>query len=78
MKQTHLAGRTKGLRPSQVRQAERLDLELNEFLSRFELTAENIHRPRPHDPMEHFDRESLDLVNSVYARDFDILGYEKV
>ena len=34
--------------------------------------------PAGRDLADYYDRETLDLVNTIYARDFDLLGYDKL
>jgi len=55
---------------------ERLNEDLNELLARYGLHANTI-RTRPEKNFaEYFNRETLDRVNLLYARDFSLGGYE--
>jgi hypothetical protein len=55
---------------------ERLNEDFNELLGRYGLHADTI-RNRPEKNFgEYFSRETLDLVNLLYARDFSLGGYE--
>lgn len=57
---------------------ERLESEFNEFLAHRGLKADNIRSPGKYRIEEYFDREMLDLVNSLYAIDFRLGAYEMI
>jgi hypothetical protein len=57
---------------------EALDRDLGISLGRHGLVVDGIRRPQQRDMSEFYDRELLDRVNAVYARDFDQLGYARM
>lgn len=57
---------------------EDLDREFGSLIGRHGLVTDSIRRPLPRNLSEFYDRELLDCVNRLYARDFDLLGYARV
>ena len=55
---------------------EKLGPDFARLLARFNQSTEIIKPPRLKTVTDYFDRETLDRVNQIYRRDFDLGGYE--
>ena len=76
--QHHYAFETGGrCQVDEVIRFENIAAELGGLLGRRGLAMANLRNPAGRDLGSYYDREGLDLVNAIYARDFEILGYAR-
>ena len=62
----------------EVLRFETLDRDMAGFLGRYGLSNTTIKRPPARDFESYFDRASLDLVNEIYAKDFECFSYDRL
>jgi hypothetical protein len=56
---------------------EQLDENIGPLLKEFGLAIDSIRKPQPRDLEEYYDRDSLDLVNHIYRKDFECFSYAR-
>lgn len=74
----YVFGRSQGFQADEVLRFENLSRELDEVLQRRGRRPPGLQAHTERDWSAYYDRERFDLVNRIYSRDLESLGYERL